>query len=143
MKTTLPTRPLRPVEADLPPESGARQAAQDPYELVHFALNQDCLSRWDVTVYLTKDSVPVNILESFALKGDITFFVDHLWCDTGPGQNFLWNDYPADFLKVLRKYEKSRCPETAGPQTKAVETDRGGRAPAIMAADGPRAADRV
>jgi hypothetical protein len=113
MDAALPTRPPRLVEADLSgPRLGRSAGPRDPYELVHFALNQRCPARWDVTVYRTRDSVPVEVLEAFALDGEISFFVDHLWCDTGPGQDFLWNDYPTDFRSVLRKYAEARCVKT-------------------------------
>jgi hypothetical protein len=114
MKATLPTRPLRPVEADLTgPRLGGPSGPQNPYELVHFALNQHCPTRWDVTVYRNRDNAPLDVLETFALEGEISFFVDDLWCDTGPGQDFLWNDYPPDFRKVLRRYSRAWCVKTA------------------------------
>lgn len=32
------------------------------------------------------------------------FFTDQLWCETGPGQDLLWDDYPSGFQSLLRKY---------------------------------------
>lgn len=76
----------------------------DPYEVVHFSRDHSCPDRWLVSVYRSRDRIPILLVESFTVEAASSFFADQLWCTTEPGQDFLWNDYPKIFRRVLESY---------------------------------------
>lgn len=90
------------------PNEQAPRETPDRYALVHFSRDPHTATSWDVAVYRTKNSTLIDVLETTTLDCKKPFFANQLWCDTGPGQDFLWKDYPLVFQELLRKYSENR-----------------------------------
>ena len=77
------------------------KALQDEYELIRFTRDSQHTSRWNVTRFRSINGLRIQIGSSCAISNNEDFMADEYWCDTGPGQEFLWRDCPKIFQAFL------------------------------------------
>lgn len=74
------------------------------YQLVRFARDNQQAGHWNVTRFRLMNGQRIQTGRTCTINTHEDFMADEYWCDTGPGQEFLWRDCPKAFQAFLNDF---------------------------------------